>query len=175
MRRGALLRVTGGPGGIFRNTFRVFCWGARDAARPPPAEMLRRQGIHPHPGPAVRKLHSILNDEYWERHGWKSLEVEEPVGTISRPQVFELSDEQEIIKDCTDEEDEHEGDSGFLDWYGSPSSQDHLCRGRREGVLGAAWLDEAVYRRPPLYMLQAALSSNTAQSSEDPSCRKLMR
>ena len=49
--------------------------GSQDEeAMPPPADMLRQQGVHPHPGLAVRKLHSILNDEYWEHHGWAQLE-----------------------------------------------------------------------------------------------------
>ena len=42
-------------------------------------------------------------------------------------------------------------------------------------MLGTAWVDEAAYLRPPLSRLQAALSSNVARSSEDPSCRKRLR
>ena len=40
-----------------------------------------------------------------------------------------------------DEAAKFEADDGFSDWYGYPSAQDHLCRGRREAVLGTAWMD----------------------------------
>ena len=84
----------------------------------------------------VRKLHSILNDEYWDHHGWTALEDEARTPTANIPEVVELSDEQ-----GDDVEDDPEIDyDGFSDWYGSPSSHDHLCRGRREAVLGTARL-----------------------------------
>ncbi len=76
----------------------------------------------------------------------------------------------EEVGDC-----DHEGNDGFSNWYGYPSSQDHLCRGRREAVLGTEWIDEAAYLKPPLSLLQAALSGRAMRSKEDPSCRKLHR
>ena len=64
---------------------------------------------------------------------------------------------------------------GFSDWYGDHSSIDHLCRGRRERVIGTEWIDEAAYFEPPPSMVRAALCSGTKRSDNDPSCRKLHR
>lgn len=55
---------------------------------------------------------------------------------------------------------------GFSDWYGYPPRQDHLCKGRREAVLGSELIDDYVYQRPPLSRLQAAIMSGGA-SGED--------
>ena len=65
-----------------------------EESRPPPADMLRQEGVRPHPGPVVRKLHSILNEEYWDHHGWTALEEEALATTANIPEAVELSDEQ---------------------------------------------------------------------------------
>ena len=57
--------------------------GSRDEeARPPPAEMLRQQGIHPHHVPAGRVLDSILDDEYWDQCDWTTVEPGVPAGVF---------------------------------------------------------------------------------------------
>ena len=47
--------------------------------------------------------------------------------------------------------------------------------GRREPVLGTAWIDEATYLQPPRSMLQLALSRHVAPIKDDPISKKLLR
>ena len=63
----------------------------------------------------------------------------------------------------------------FSDWYGYESGCDLMCIGRREAVLGTAWMDEAAFFGPPPSRLRIALDSQTEWSEVDPSSRKVMR
>ena len=157
-----------------------------ELSRPMPATILQQQGIHPHPGPDYGTLTSIYDDECWDYWGWNKAD--------GRTEVFDLAADDHAqdgrclngrganVCDPTavdqDEQDHcrpDECNDGFSDWYGYPSSHDELCRGRRENVLGTAYIDEAEYFAPPPSMLQAALGSGDACSKEDPSSRKLHR
>ena len=68
-------------------------------------------------------------------------------------------------------------DTGFFDWYGDPSRHDHLCRGRREAVIGSELVADYAhqpYQWPPLSRLQAAILSG-GLVGEDPSSEKKQR
>ena len=161
-----------------------------------PAAILRQQGIHPHPGPRGRGLVSMLDVEYWDQCGWTTPEAMAlchlNTGSMpcERPRhewwdvIPDVLPQRDTVEACDltrPDDDEVEGydqaetNDGFSDWYGYPSSQEHLCRGRRESVLGTAWIDEEAYLRPPLSRLQAALCCHGERSMEDPSSKKLLR
>ena len=155
-----------------------------EEARPMPVETLRQQGIHPHPGPGWNRITSILDDECWQQWGWPQPEDVDTVadGEVSTvvpqapPSIHPGGWSQELgMSDDTEEPAESGADDGFSDWYGYPSAQDHLCRGRREAVLGTAWIDEAAYLGSPRSLIQIALSSHEAWSKDDPSSKKLHR
>ena len=156
-----------------------------EASRPMPMTILHQQGIHPHPGPDGNTITSIRDDPCWEAWGWNTWAEADPrelcaTRVPSGGSPGETGNEI-IVHDltCNDEDgptrqDQDVNDS-FSDWYGYQSSVDHLCRGRRENVLGAEWIDEAAYARPPLTRMQAALSGPARHSSQDPSMNKLLR
>ena len=74
--------------------------------------------------------------------------------------------EEELIEDCSDnqpptpfsitggddDEDDELGEdagnrsSGFLDWYGDTTRHDHLCRGRREAVIGREMITDYAHQ-----------------------------
>ena len=89
--------------------------------------------------------------------------------------AVEVSDTARIDSEHGDESDRDSSNDGLSDWFGYPSSVDHLCGGWREAVLGTAWIDEAAYLKPPLSLLQAALSGRAVRSREDPGCKQLLR
>ena len=93
----------------------------------------------------------------------------------SLAEAVEVCDLTRLDDEEVDSSEHGDSNDGFSNWYGHPSPQDNLCRGRRESVLGSAWIDEAAYVRPPLSMLQAAPSGQGTQRKEDPSCKKLLR
>ena len=119
--------------------------GAPDEeSRPRLAVTLRQQGIHPHPGPLGQALVSILDDETWDQCEWTNdtnVGLWEPCATIAPldespvngmsfnesalAEAVEVCDltrlDNEEVEDC-----DQEGNDGFSDWYGYPSSQDHL-------------------------------------------------
>ena len=151
-----------------------------------PAAVLRQQGIHPHPGPRDRDMVSILDEEYWDQCGWITPEDVTlcPPSTggmpLERPRqewwnvISDVLPHRDTVETCDltrfDEEevegyDQADTNDGFSDSYGYPSSQDHLCRGRRESVFGTVWIDEAAYLKPPLSSLQVALSGRVVRSS----------
>ena len=92
-------------------------------ARPPPSTELRRQGIHPHPGPPKLHLASIRDDDYWDECGWTQTFPGDTVaeGVIAGDTAVATSSGLENYQ-FEDDEDDYHGDTsdGFSDWYGYP-------------------------------------------------------
>ena len=152
-----------------------------ERSRPMPVTILHQQGVHPNPGPEDPNLVSIMDDECWMQWGMTQGSVTDSqihdheikagwqMGSHVLPACTRIDDSDESSHEDCDHAD------GFSGWYGDRSSIDHLCRGRREEVIGTEWIDEAAYFGTPLSPLRAALCSGAKGSENDPSCRKLHR
>ena len=152
-----------------------------------PVTILRQQGIHPNPGPRKQVLDSIMDDECWVQWGITSgsnadsqindndMRAQWYLGSPVLPGPLEVCDLTRMDDSDDSSHDDADHADGFSDWYGDRSSIDHLCRGRREGVIGIEWIDASAYFEPPPSLIQAALNSGARRSADDPSCKKLHR
>ena len=132
-----------------------------ELARPMPVTILDQQGVHPNLGPEDPALVSIMDDECWMQWGMapgynadsqiddNDKRAEWQPGSRVLPTAPEVCDLTRMDDSDDSSHEDHSHADGFSDWYGDRSSIDHLCRGRREEVIGIEWIDEAAYFGTP--------------------------